>query len=116
MEWIIKKEERRKKKEDCISMHHKEDWKEKYIVSICGLRAEFHPSKVEIRVRVPADALFINEEESRTKRINKPRKKEKKQTNKQGKKERRKEGKKETNKQRKKRKEKKRKETRKENK
>ena len=28
-------------------------------VSICGLRAEFHPSKVEIRVRVPADALFI---------------------------------------------------------
>ena len=29
------------------------------IVSICGLRAEFHPSKVEIRVRVPADAFFF---------------------------------------------------------
>ena len=29
------------------------------IVSICGLRAEFHPSKVEIRVRVPADAFFL---------------------------------------------------------
>ena len=26
--------------------------------SIHGLRAEFHPSKVEIRVRVPVDALF----------------------------------------------------------
>ena len=35
------------------------DEKEYNIVSICGLRAEFHPSKVEIRVRVPADALFI---------------------------------------------------------
>ena len=37
--------------------------KEYYIVSICGLRAEFHPSKVEIRVRVPADALFVILEE-----------------------------------------------------
>lgn len=27
--------------------------------SIHGLRAEFHPSKVEIRVRVPVDAFFI---------------------------------------------------------
>ena len=29
--------------------------------SIHGLRAEFHPSKVEIRVRVPVDALFCRQ-------------------------------------------------------
>ena len=62
------------------------DEKEYNIVSICGLRAEFHPSKVEIRVRVPADALFIiikkrkkrNTKEIREKEIRKKERKERK--------------------------------------
>ena len=58
------------------------DEKEYNIVSICGLRAEFHPSKVEIRVRVPADALFIinrKRERKDRKKERKDRKKEKKE-------------------------------------
>ena len=53
------------------------DEKEYNIVSICGLRAEFHPSKVEIRVRVPADALFIINRKRERKDRKKERKKEK---------------------------------------
>ena len=48
----VAKGKRRERKKERVR-----DGKEKSS-SIHGLRAEFHPSKVEIRVRVPVDALF----------------------------------------------------------